>query len=102
MRNFATGGGGPLENYRNPARQHVAIFHAATCQGARWRTTQISGRGACATGADRRARRGGRGPCRRPAAQGGAGRPKPPPPPAASRNGKLVLWDPPDAAALDL
>ena len=30
-------GGGPLEDYRNPARQHLAFFHASTCQGARWR-----------------------------------------------------------------
>ena len=24
---------GPLEDYRNPARQPVAFFHASTCQG---------------------------------------------------------------------
>ena len=30
--------GGPLEDYRNPARQHLAFFHASTCQEARWRT----------------------------------------------------------------
>ena len=30
-------GGGPLEDYRNLARQHWAFFHASTCQGARWR-----------------------------------------------------------------
>ena len=29
--------GGPLEEYRNPARQHLAFFHAAVCQGAWWR-----------------------------------------------------------------
>ena len=28
---------GPLEDYRNPARQHLAFFHASTCQEARWR-----------------------------------------------------------------
>ena len=26
--------GGPLEDYRNPARQRLAFFHASTCQGA--------------------------------------------------------------------
>ena len=29
--------GCPLEDCRNPARQHLAFFHASTCQGARWR-----------------------------------------------------------------
>ena len=32
-----TEGGGPVEDYRNPARQHLASFHASTCQGAWWR-----------------------------------------------------------------
>ena len=27
------GGGGPLEDYRNPGRQPLAFFHAPTCQG---------------------------------------------------------------------
>ena len=29
--------GGPFEDYRNPARQHLSFFHASTCQGAGWR-----------------------------------------------------------------
>ena len=39
----ARGVGGPLEDYRNPARQHLAFFHASTCQGARWRFFGLSG-----------------------------------------------------------
>ena len=31
------GGVGPLEDYKNFTRQHLAFFHASTCQGARWR-----------------------------------------------------------------
>ena len=27
----------PLEDDRNPSRQHLGFFHASTCQGARWR-----------------------------------------------------------------
>ena len=27
---------GPLEDYRNAARQHLAFFHASACQEARW------------------------------------------------------------------
>ena len=34
-------GGDPLEDHRNPARQHLAFFHASTCQGARWRMADI-------------------------------------------------------------
>ena len=30
-------GGGPLEDYRNPTRQHLAFYHASTCRRARWR-----------------------------------------------------------------
>ena len=43
-----TRGGDPLEDYRNFARQHLAFFHASTCQDARWRMIEGSNRKAMA------------------------------------------------------
>ena len=34
-----SGGGGPIETTEILTRQHLAFFHASTCQEARWRIT---------------------------------------------------------------